>query len=381
MRGERLTIYENAGYVQIHRWITSARFFQKRKKGIMDNPQTIEEKLKVAEAKLKVAEEIIAVVDLFIKACYEAGEWEFKGHKIKVERGDVVTAQSALAQQWGWRTKGGWDAKRVARFLGDLEAEGWIKIKPVFKSHTIISLLIYVPATQAAKETGAKSAKNLPKNESGENPVNTGGSDKIDGKHAKECGVDSSKKVPISNNNNKDIIIANDDVSDDENKTEDECSANGKENESSSHFEEKSSQVKSSHQKGSKSKSSVTKPAPAPTGGTVIYEYYRNKLFDGYGINHLREAADGRAGKKIFEHFADIEEAKEYVDFAFQNKWIAETGYKFSCFGSNILLNDFEILKKVPKQPIITSYDALGAAVSTKKFQHQTKQITSYDDL
>ena len=70
----------------------------------MDNPQTIEEKLKVAEAKLKVAEEIIAVVDLFMKACYKAGEWEFKGHKIKVERGDVVTAQSALAQQWGWRT-------------------------------------------------------------------------------------------------------------------------------------------------------------------------------------------------------------------------------------------------------------------------------------
>lgn len=357
----------------MYRWVTSANFFQKREKGIIDNPQTIEEKLKSAEAKLKVAEEKLAVVDLFIKARYEAGEWEFKGHKIKVERGDVVTAQSALAQQWGWRTKSGWDAKRVARFLADLEAEGWIRIKSVPKSHTIISLLIYVPATHAAKEPGAESAKNLPKNPDGTNLENTGASEKNGDDSAKESGVDSSKKVPISNKNNKDIIISKDDVADDE------YSANEKKDETSLHLEEKSNQAKSSHQK--KSKSSVPKPALAPTGGTVIYEYYRNKLLKEYGIKHLKEAADGRAGKKIFEHFADIEKAKEYVDYAFKTKWIAKTGYKFSCFMSNILLNDFEIFKKVPKQPIITSYDAFGAPASTNHFQTRTKEITTYNDL
>lgn len=366
----------------MYRWVTSAAFFQKREKGIIENPQTIEEKLKVAEAKLKVKEEKLAVVDLFIKARYEAGEWAFKGHKIKVERGDVVTAQSALAQQWGWRTKSGWDAKRVSRFLKDLEAEGWIKIKSVFKSHTIISLLIYVPATQAAKETGAESAKNLPKSQDGNSPVNTGDSEQNGSGSAKESAKEDAQILPISNKkNNKDITISNDDGVDDENKTEEECSANEKRNASSLHLEEKSNRIKLSHQKKSKSKASVPKPAPAQTGGTVIYEYYRNKLLNEYGIKHLKEAADGRAGKKIVGHFADIEEAKAYIDYAFKNKWIAETGYKFSCFGSNILLNDFEILKKVPRQATITSYDALGAPASKKKFQHQTKPIASYDDL
>ena len=44
-------MYENAGYFQMGRWVTSAPFFQRREKGILDNLQTIEEKLKVKTKK------------------------------------------------------------------------------------------------------------------------------------------------------------------------------------------------------------------------------------------------------------------------------------------------------------------------------------------
>ena len=373
-------MYENAGYFQMGRWVTSAPFFQRREKGILDNLQTIEEKLKSAEAKLKVAEEKLAVVDLFIKARYEAGEWEFKGHKVKVKRGDVVTAQSALAQQWGWRTKSGWDAKRVARFLDDLEAEGWIKVKPVFKSHTIISILIYVPATQAAKENGAESAKKLPKNSNGTNPENTGAYEGEGGDSAKESGADSSKKVPISNKDNKNIIISNDDVADDENKTEDESSANEKQDKGSLPFSEKSGQVKSSHQKNSKS--SIPKSAPAPTGGTVLFEYYRSKLLNEYNIHHLKEANDGIAGKKLYEHFGNVEKAEAYIDYAFNNKWIKEKGLKFTCFMSPSILNDFEILQKAPQlKSDFKTLDDFDNSLNNRQKQQPKKQITSLDDL
>lgn len=377
-------MYENAGYFQMYRWVTSAPFFQRRERGILDNPQTIEGKLKSAEAKLKVAEEKLAVVDLFIKASYEAAEWDFKGHHISVQRGDVVTAQSALAQQWGWRTKSGWDAKRVARFLEELEAEGWIKIKPVLKSHTIISILIYVPAPQDAKDPGTELAKNLPKNQDGKSLVNTGNFGEDGGGSAKDSAEESAEILPLSNKNNKEnnIITSKDDVADDEKKTDDDCSGNEKKDKTSLHLEEKSNQVKSSHQKKSKSKSSVPQTAPAPTGGTLVFEYYRSKLLKEHGIKHLKEAADGTAGKKIFEYFNDIEKAKEYIDFAFKDKWVAEKEFKFTCFMSNFLFNDFELLKKAPQRKIdFKSLEDFDNSFNSRQKQQPKKQITSIDDL